>query len=286
MTAHILDGRALAKTMGAEIAADAARFLKEHGWEPGIAVVQVGGDPASSWYVKQIRRSFTRAGMRCALHELAETATAAEFAALLQELNADDRTNGIIVQMPLPQQIPQSLVTDLLDPAKDVDGIHPLNAGRLMQGDLDAFAPATPAGGMEILRRSGIELRGKHAVMVGRSNIVGRPMALLMLHQHATVTICHSRTPDLGAVTREGDILVAAVGRAKIITGDMIKPGAVVVDFGVNVVDDALIGDVDTEAAMEVAGYVTPVPGGTGPMTNVMLMANTLAAAKKQAGQR
>lgn len=286
MTAHILDGRALAKTMGAEIAADAERFLKEHGWEPGIAVVQVGGDPASSWYVKQIRRSFTRAGMRCALHELAETATAAEFAALLQELNADDRTNGIIVQMPLPQQIPQSLVTDLLDPAKDVDGIHPLNAGRLMQGDLDAFAPATPAGGMEILKRSGIELRGKHAVMVGRSNIVGRPMALLMLHQHATVTICHSRTPDLGAVTREGDILVAAVGRAKIITGDMIKPGAVVVDFGVNVVDDALIGDVDTEAAMEVAGYVTPVPGGTGPMTNVMLMANTLAAAKKQAGQR
>lgn len=286
MTAHILDGRALAKTMGAEIAADAERFLKEHGWEPGIAVVQVGGDPASSWYVKQIRRSFTRAGMRCALHELAETATAAEFAALLQELNADDRTNGIIVQMPLPEHIPQSLVTDLLDPAKDVDGIHPLNAGRLMQGDLDAFAPATPAGGMEILRRSGIELRGKHAVMVGRSNIVGRPMALLMLHQHATVTICHSRTPDLGAVTREGDILVAAVGRAKIITGDMIKPGAVVVDFGVNVVDDALIGDVDTEAAMEVAGYVTPVPGGTGPMTNVMLMANTLAAAKKQAGQR
>ena len=286
MTAHILDGRALAKTMGAEIAADAERFLKEHGWEPGIAVVQVGGDPASSWYVKQIRRSFTRAGMRCALHELAETATAAEFAALLQELNADDRTNGIIVQMPLPEHIPQSLVTDLLDPAKDVDGIHPLNAGRLMQDELDAFAPATPAGGMEILRRSGIELRGKHAVMVGRSNIVGRPMALLMLHQHATVTICHSRTPDLGAVTREGDILVAAVGRAKIITGDMIKPGAVVVDFGVNVVDDALIGDVDTEAAMEVAGYVTPVPGGTGPMTNVMLMANTLAAAKKQAGQR
>ncbi|NLD74990.1 MAG: bifunctional 5,10-methylenetetrahydrofolate dehydrogenase/5,10-methenyltetrahydrofolate cyclohydrolase, partial [Chloroflexi bacterium] len=212
MTAHILDGRALAKTMGAEIAADAERFLKEHGWEPGIAVVQVGGDPASSWYVKQIRRSFTRAGMRCALHELAETATAAEFAALLQELNADDRTNGIIVQMPLPEHIPQSLVTDLLDPAKDVDGIHPLNAGRLMQGELDAFAPATPAGGMEILRRSGIELRGKHAVMVGRSNIVGRPMALLMLHQHATVTICHSRTPDLGAVTREGDILVAAVG--------------------------------------------------------------------------
>ncbi|NLD73923.1 MAG: bifunctional 5,10-methylenetetrahydrofolate dehydrogenase/5,10-methenyltetrahydrofolate cyclohydrolase [Chloroflexi bacterium] len=286
MTATVLDGRALAATMSAEIAADVARFREAHGYEPGIAVVQVEGDDASSWYVRQIRRSFTKAGMRCAVHELAPTTTAEELADLLRSLNADPRTNGIIVQMPLPAAIPQSLVTDLLDPGKDVDGIHPLNAGRLMQGDAEAFAPATPAGGMEILKRYGIDLRGKHAVMVGRSNIVGRPMAMLMLHQHATVTICHSRTPDLGAVTRQGDILVAAVGRAKIVTGEMIKPGAVVVDFGVNVEGDALIGDVDTEAAMEVAGYVTPVPGGTGPMTNVMLMANTLRAAQNQAGQR
>jgi methylenetetrahydrofolate dehydrogenase (NADP+)/methenyltetrahydrofolate cyclohydrolase len=286
MTAQTLDGRALAATMSSEIAAGVARFREAHGDEPGIAVVQVEGDDASSWYVRQIRRSFTKAGMRCAVHTLAPTTTAEELADLLRGLNADPRTNGIIVQMPLPAEIPQSLVTDLLDPAKDVDGIHPLNAGRLMQGDADAFAPATPAGGMEILKRYGIDLRGKHAVMVGRSNIVGRPMAMLMLHQHATVTICHSRTPDLGAVTRQGDILVAAVGRAKIITGEMIKPGAVVVDFGVNVEGDALIGDVDTEAAMEVAGYVTPVPGGTGPMTNVMLMANTLRAARNQAGQR
>ena len=286
MTAQTLDGRALAATMSSEIAAGVARFREAHGDEPGIAVVQVEGDDASSWYVRQIRRSFTKAGMRCAVHTLAPTTTAEELADLLRGLNADPRTNGIIVQMPLPAEIPQSLVTDLLDPAKDVDGIHPLNAGRLMQGDADAFAPATPAGGMEILKRYGIDLRGKHAVMVGRSNIVGRPMAMLMLHQHATVTICHSRTPDLGAVTRQGDILVAAVGRAKIVTGEMIKPGAVVVDFGVNVEGDALIGDVDTEAAMEVAGYVTPVPGGTGPMTNVMLMANTLRAARNQAGQR
>jgi methylenetetrahydrofolate dehydrogenase (NADP+)/methenyltetrahydrofolate cyclohydrolase len=285
MTAQTLDGRALAKTISEEIAADVAQFREQHGWEPGIAVVQVGADPASSWYVKQIQRSFGRAGMRCDLRELPAATSAADLTALLAALNADARTNGVIVQMPLPEHLPQSLVTDVVDPAKDVDGIHPLNAGKLMQGAADAIAPATPGGGMEILKRYGIELRGKHAVMVGRSNIVGRPMALLMLHQHATVTICHSRTPDLGAVTRQGDVLVAAVGRAKIVTGEMIKPGAVVIDFGVNVVGDTMVGDVDTAAAMEVASYVTPVPGGTGPMTNVMLMRNTLAAARRQLGE-
>ncbi|HHX44467.1 MAG TPA: bifunctional 5,10-methylenetetrahydrofolate dehydrogenase/5,10-methenyltetrahydrofolate cyclohydrolase [Chloroflexi bacterium] len=285
MTAQILDGRALAKTMRGEIAQEVERFHGEHGWVPGIAVVQVGEDPASSWYVKQIARSFGAVGMRCTQHTLPADASADDLAALLRTLNADPRTNGVIVQMPLPDHLPSTLVTDLLDPAKDVDGIHPLNAGRLMQQSGEALVPATPAGGMEILARYGIALRGRHAVMVGRSNIVGRPMALLMLHQHATVTICHSRTPDLGAMTRQADILVAAVGRPKIITGDMIRPGAVVIDFGVNVVEGALAGDVDTEAAMEVAGYVTPVPGGTGPMTNVMLMENTLTAAKRQATQ-
>ena len=283
MTAQILDGRVLAKTMTAEIAQEVERFQNERGWAPGIAVVQVGEDPASSRYVKQIARSFRSSGMRFAQRALPEGASADDLVDLLRALNADPRTNGIIVQMPLPDHPPQSLVTDALDPAKDVDGIHPINAGRLMQQSGDAFAPATPAGGMVILQRYGIELRGKHAVMVGRSNIVGRPMALLMLHQHATVTICHSRTPDLAAVTRQGEVLVAAVGRPKIVTGEMIRPGAVVIDFGVNVVDDGLVGDVDTEAAMEVASYVTPVPGGTGPMTNVMLMANTLRAARRQA---
>jgi len=203
----------------------------------------------------------------------------------MNALNADPRANGIIVQMPLPGHLPASLVIDLLDPAKDVDGIHPLNAGMLMQGLLEAFVPATPAGGMELLKRYDIQLQGKHAVMVGRSNIVGRPMALLLLHQHATVTICHSRTPDLGAVTRDADILAVAVGRPHIVTGDMVKPGAVVIDFGVNVVDDGLQGDVDTESVAEVAGYITPVPGGTGPMTNAMLLANTLAAARRQASE-
>ena len=284
MTAKILSGRKLARTMRGEVAEQVSRFEEEQGWAPGIAVVQVGEDPASSWYVRQIEKSFTRAGMGFALHTLEEDADAEALTARLVQLNEDPRTSGIIVQMPLPKHLPQSLVTDVLDPAKDVDGIHPLNAGRLMQQSGHFFAPATPAGGMEMLKRHGIELKGKRAVMVGRSNIVGRPMALLMLHQHATVTICHSRTQDLGAVCREADILVAAVGRPKIITGEMIRPGAIVIDFGANVVDDKLIGDVDTEAAKEVAGSITPVPGGTGPMTNIMLMRNTLAAARRQLG--
>jgi methylenetetrahydrofolate dehydrogenase (NADP+)/methenyltetrahydrofolate cyclohydrolase len=283
MAAQTLDGRAMAKLMSGEVANQVAQFQQEYGWAPGIAVVQVGGDPASSWYVKQIEKSFFSAGMRFVLHALGEQTDAATLTGVLQQLNADPRTNGIIVQMPLPKHLPQSLVTDILDVGKDVDGISPINAGRLLQQSGDFFAPATPAGGMELLHRYGIELRGKQAVMVGRSNIVGRPMALLMLHEHATVTICHSRTRDLGAVCREGEILVAAIGKAKMITGDMIRPGAVVVDFGVNVVDGKLIGDVDTAAAMEVASYVTPVPGGTGPMTNIMLMTNTLTAARRQA---
>ena len=284
MTAEILDGRSLAKTMRAEISKDVAHFQEMQGWVPGIAVVQAGEDPASSWYVRQINRSFTRAGMGFALHTLDKDVEQQALLDLLQQLNADSQVNGVIVQMPLPKHLSQSLVTDTLSPAKDVDGITPVNAGRLLQQSGDTFAPATPAGGMEILHRYGIELKGAKAVMAGRSNIVGRPMALLMLHEHATVTICHSRTRDLGAVTREADLLVAAIGRPHIITADMIKPGAVVIDFGVNVVGDGLLGDVDTDGALQVAGAITPVPGGTGPVTNVMLMRNTITAAKRQLG--
>ncbi len=283
MSAQLLDGRAVAKSMRSEIAGQVEDLTSTLGWAPGIAVVQVGEDPASSWYVRQIEKSFIGAGMRFALHTLDATAEPQALAGRIRQLGEDPQTTGIIVQMPLPKHIPQSVVTDTLAPEKDVDGIHPISAGRLLQGADNYFAPATPAGGMELMRRYGIELKGKRAVMVGRSNIVGRPMALLMLHEHATVTICHSRTVDLGAVTREADVLVAAIGKAHIITGDMIRPGAVVVDFGVNVLGDKLIGDVDTEAAMKVASYVTPVPGGTGPMTNVMLMLNTLTAARRQA---
>jgi methylenetetrahydrofolate dehydrogenase (NADP+)/methenyltetrahydrofolate cyclohydrolase len=282
MTADILDGAALARTLRQELEAEVTAFEAEQGWAPGIAVVQMGDDPASLRYVRAIERSFSRVRIGCALHVLPLESGAARLQDLLGRLNADPRTNGIIVQIPLPEPLTISDVTAALDPAKDVDGIHPLNAGKLMQGSPDAFVPATPAGGMEILRRYGVNLAGKHAVMVGRSNIVGRPMALLMLHEHATVTICHSRTRDLGAVTRQADVLVAAVGRPRMITADMVKPGAVVIDFGVNVIDGQLVGDVDTEAVAQVAGQLTPVPGGTGPMTNLMLARNTLAAARRQ----
>jgi methylenetetrahydrofolate dehydrogenase (NADP+)/methenyltetrahydrofolate cyclohydrolase len=235
--------------------------------------------------VRQIKRHFTDAGMRFALHTLEAKVSEETLAARMEELNGDPQTNGIIVQMPLPEHLSEDAVVGMLDPAKDVDGMHPLNAGRLMQQRGDALVPATPAGGMELLRRYDIPLKGKRAVMVGRSNIVGRPMALLMLHQHATVTICHSRTEDLGAITRQADILAVAVGRPGMIGGEMIRPGAVVIDYGVNVIDDELVGDVATEAAKEVAGYITPVPGGTGPMTNAMLMRNTLTAARRQTAE-
>ncbi len=284
MAAEKLDGRAIAKTIEAELKAEIATLQNDADLSPALAVVQVGDDPASAWYVGQIRKSCKRVGALFQLLTLPKDATEADLAQTIQGLNQDANVHGIIVQMPLPRHLSQDIVTDALDPRKDVDGIHPTNAGRLFQGSGDYFAPATPAGGMELLRRYGIELQGKRAVMVGRSNIVGRPMAMLMLHQHASVMVCHSRTPDLGAETRRADVLVAAVGRPGIITGDMIRPGAVVIDFGANVVEDMLVGDVDTDAAMEVASYVTPVPGGTGPMTNAMLMGNLVSAAKRQRG--
>ena len=283
MTAEILDGRAVAKTIQAELKIEIAE-MAEAGVVPALAVVQVGEDPASAWYVGQIRKICKRVGVTFRLDTLPDSTTGEALASALDALNDDTGVHGVVVQMPLPRHLSQEVVTDALDPRKDVDGIHPVNAGRLFQNSGDYFSPATPAGGMELMRRYGIELKGKRAVMVGRSNIVGRPMAMLMLHQHATVVICHSRTPDLGEETRRADIVVAAVGRPSIITGDMIRPGAVVIDFGANVVEDSLVGDVDSEAAMEVASYVTPVPGGTGPMTNAMLMTNVVSAAKRQHG--
>ncbi|MGC9358960.1 MAG: bifunctional 5,10-methylenetetrahydrofolate dehydrogenase/5,10-methenyltetrahydrofolate cyclohydrolase [Anaerolineae bacterium] len=283
MTAEILDGRAVAKTIQAELKTEIAE-MAESGVVPALAVVQVGQDPASAWYVGQIRKSCKRVGVTFRLDTLPGDAAREALVSALEALNNDAGVHGIIVQMPLPRHLSQEIVTDTLDPRKDVDGIHPVNAGRLFQGSGDYFAPATPAGGMELMRRYGIGLKGKRAVMVGRSNIVGRPMAMLMLHQHATVVVCHSRTPDLGEETRRADVVVAAVGRPSIITANMIRPGAVVIDFGANVVEDSLVGDVDSEAAMEVASYVTPVPGGTGPMTNAMLMTNVVSAAKRQHG--
>ncbi|MHB1355811.1 MAG: bifunctional 5,10-methylenetetrahydrofolate dehydrogenase/5,10-methenyltetrahydrofolate cyclohydrolase [Anaerolineae bacterium] len=281
MTAQVLDGRATAKAIRGEIAVDVAVFASQYGRAPAIAVVQVEGDPASAAYVRQIEKTFTGVGMSFKLHLLSAQCDAQAMVTLIKELNADSQVDGIIVQMPLPKHLPQSLVTGNLAPSKDVDGIHPANAGKLFQGAADYLAPATPTGGMELLRRYNIPLKGKHAVVVGRSNVVGRPMALLMLHQNATVTMCHSQTADLPTVTRQADILVAAIGKPGMITADMVNPGAVVVDFGVNMVGDKMVGDVDTDAVGRVASYITPVPGGTGPMTNVMLMLNTLAAGRR-----
>jgi len=290
MTAMILDGRALAKTIAAEIADEVAEFDQEHGFAPTIAVVRVGEDPASVSYAKMIKRSFEKAGMGFGLHALPETASESEVLALVADLNADEDVHGIIIQEPLPKGIRPEVIIEAMSPDKDVDGVHPANAGRLAQvapagrppGVSDFFVPATPAGGMEILRRYNVEIKGKRAVVVGRSNIVGKPMALLLLRENATVTICHSRTVNLDAVCREADILCAGVGRAQMIKGDWIKPGAVVIDFGFNPLGDKWVGDVDFEAAREVASMITPVPGGTGSMTNVMLMKNVIEAARRQ----
>lgn len=281
MAAVVLDGRAMSAALREELAAEVAAFKERAGFVPGIAVVLAGADPASERYSQQIGRTFEGIGMSFRLDKLPETVAQSDVLELILDLNGDPSIHGIIVQMPLPKQVSQEAVAGALSPRKDVDGITPINAGRLLAGTGDYFAPATPSGGMEILHRNGVELRGKRAVVVGRSNIVGKPMALLMLHEHATVTICHSRTRDLGEVIREGDIVAAAVGKAGMITGDMIKPGAVVVDFGVNFVEGKMVGDVDYESARKVAGAITPVPGGTGPMTNMMLVRNTLESAKK-----
>ena len=286
MTAQLLNGKSLASEMRGELNAEVEAFKTEFGFTPKMVVVRAGEDPASVSYAGMIEKTCSKRGIDFELHVLPETAAQGEVVDLVAKLSADDSVSGIMIQEPLPKGIEAGAVIAALSPAKDVDGVHPVNAGLLMEGKGDFFAPATPSGGMEILRRYDVALKGAKAVVVGRSNIVGKPMALLLLHQHATVTICHSRTVDLGAVTREADVLVAAVGKAKIITGDMIKPGAVVIDFGVNFEDGKMVGDVDFESAQEVAGWITPVPGGTGPMTNIMLMQNVLEAARRQAAAK
>jgi methylenetetrahydrofolate dehydrogenase (NADP+)/methenyltetrahydrofolate cyclohydrolase len=293
MTAELLDGRAIAKTIRREIAADVKAFEEEFGFVPTIAVVRAGEDPASVSYARMIKRSFERAGMGFVMHTLPDTATQDQVLAMVNWLNVDESVHGIMVQEPLPNGIDDIVIKMALSPAKDADGVSPINAGRLAQaapvgrssGVQDYLVPATPLGGLELLLRSGIELSGRRAVVVGRSNIVGRPLSFLLMQHHASVTMCHSRSRPLEDYTRDADILCAAVGVARLIKGDMIKPGAVVVDFGVNFVDGEMCGDVDFESAVEVASSITPVPGGTGPMTNVMLMRNVLEAARSQAAQ-
>jgi methylenetetrahydrofolate dehydrogenase (NADP+)/methenyltetrahydrofolate cyclohydrolase len=291
MIATILNGSELAKSMRAEIEAEVADFIKKHGYKPTAAVVRAGDDPASVSYSNALEKALGGRGLGFQLHTLGGNASQGEIVALVTRLNKDTGIHGIMIQEPLPRGIDEAAVKDALSPDKDVDGVHPVNMGRLAQvapagrppmvGPF--FAPATPSGGMEILKRQGVKLAGKHAVVVGRSNIVGKPMAFLLLRENASVTLCHSQTNDLPGMCRTADILCAAVGKAKMIKGDWIKPRAVVIDFGVNFVDGKMVGDVDYDEAVKAAGMITPVPGGTGPMTNIMLMKNVIEAAKRQA---
>ena len=294
--ASIIDGRKIAAEIRAEVAESVAELKEKHGLTPGLAVVLVGDDPASSVYVRMKAKACEEAGIYSRIIRMDGGTTQPELERAIDELNQDPAVHGILVQLPLPPQIEERDIIWRIDPEKDVDAFHPVNVGRLAVGDLDAFKPATPAGIIELLLRSGCDPNGKLAAVVGRSNIVGRPLAtLLSLNAeggNATVTLCHSRTPDLPALTRQADILVAAIGRAEFITGDAIKPGAVVIDVGVNRVDDPgrekgyrLVGDVAFQEAAEVASAITPVPGGVGPMTIAMLLSNCLKAARAIAGK-
>jgi len=290
MTARILDGKALGLAIRQEVAAEAA-VLAAAGVTPGLAVVLVGEDPASQVYVRSKGRACEEAGMHSVTIRLPDTTTQDELLATIDRLNADPAIHGMLVQLPLPKGMDSDKVLRRINPLKDVDGFHPENVGKLVTGDRTAFRPATPYGIQQMLIRSGIETKGAHAVIVGRSNIVGKPMANLLIQNgpggDATVTVCHSRSKDLPSLTRQADILIVAIGKAEFLTADMVRPGAVVVDVGINRVDDPardkgyrLCGDVDYEPVAAIASAITPVPGGVGPMTIAMLLKNTLQAAE------
>jgi len=276
--AAIIDGKAIAADVRAQVARDAAALEERTGHRAGLVTILVGEDPASQVYVRNKVAACREAGMESFHEPMPATSTQEEVLEMVDRMNADDRVDGILVQSPLPAGLDFKEVLDRIDPAKDVDGFHPLNVGRLVANQPGMVA-CTPKGVMELLDRTGVEIEGRNAVVVGRSDIVGKPVALLLLHRSATVTICHSRTRDLPGVTRSADILIAAVGRPEMVTGDMVKPGATVIDVGVNRTDDGLRGDVHFPSASEVAGAITPVPGGVGPMTIAMLLRNTVDAA-------
>ncbi len=304
MNATILGGKDIAESIKSEVSAEVARFLSQYAITPCLAVVRVGDDPASAVYVGSKVKTSEALGLRSEHHHLPATVSHTDLLGLVRELNSRDDVDGILVQLPLPEQIDAREILEAIDPEKDVDGFHPINVGRLAQGE-KALVPCTPAGVIEILKRSGIEIAGQNAVIVGRSNIVGKPMAMLLLQENATVTICHSRTRDLPDVTRQADILVAAIGRAGFIRGEHIREGATVIDVGINNVSDenfarelfsgdelerrlgaiekrgfTLVGDVNPKEAIEKAANFTPVPGGVGLLTVAMLMKNTVEAAK------
>jgi methylenetetrahydrofolate dehydrogenase (NADP+) / methenyltetrahydrofolate cyclohydrolase len=280
MAAEIIDGKAVAARVRERVAAEVEELRAEHGVSPGLATVLVGDDPASQVYVRMKREDSARVGIDSYHHEPGGDISADDLAALLVSLNADERIHGILLQLPLPDHLDDAAMTTLIDPAKDVDGLHPMNAGLLAQGR-EALVPCTPAGVMELLRHTGVELEGARAVVVGRSQLVGKPVAALLLAANATVTQCHSRTRDLAAVCREADVLVAAVGAERLVTADMVSDGAVVIDVGTNRTEDGLVGDVDFKAVREKARAITPVPGGVGPMTRAMLLSNTVKAARR-----
>lgn len=279
MAAQLLDGKAMSAELREELALRVQR-LKGKGVTPGLAVILVGDDPASQIYVKNKELGCQQVGIHSVTIRLPETASQAELEAQIDKLNADASIHGILVQLPLPQGLDEAAALARILPEKDVDGFHLLNAGKLFTGQQGVVA-CTPKGAMEMLHRTGIDLSGKEAVVVGRSNIVGKPMAMLLLQENATVTICHSRTANLAEHTRRADVLVAAVGKPRFITADMVKPGAVVIDVGINRVDGKVVGDVDFDAVREVASWITPVPGGVGRMTITMLLANTIEAAER-----
>jgi methylenetetrahydrofolate dehydrogenase (NADP+)/methenyltetrahydrofolate cyclohydrolase len=282
--ARLLRGAPIATEIKTSVAAEVAAFRGRYGFAPTLAVVIVGRDAPSAVYLQQILRTCGSVGIEGRLVEIPGRVSSGQIRQEIDALNRDPMVAGIIVQMPLPKRIPLTSVIEVLDPAKDIDGIHPLNAGLLSLG-YDSFLPTTAHAAVELLKRSGIPLVGRHAVVIGRSNVVGKPAALLLLREHATVTICHSRTTDLAVQVREADIVVVAAGRPGLVTGDMLKPGAVVVDVGINVVGDRLVGDVDMDSARLVASAITPVPGGVGPVTNALLLTHLLRAAKDQVGR-
>lgn len=278
VSARIIDGKAVAARICEELKAKVAT-LTAAGKQPGLAVIIVGNNPASRVYVNNKKKKCAELGIYSEEHALAESVTEAELLGLIDRLNQDPKIHGILVQLPLPEHLNEQLILDRISPAKDVDGFHPVNVGRMLIG-LPGFLPCTPAGVMELIKETGINIAGKECVVVGRSNIVGKPQGILLLREHGTVTICHSRTKDLGEVCRRADILVVAVGKAELITGEMVKPGAVVIDVGMNRNEAGkLVGDVQFDSVAQVAGWITPVPGGVGPMTIAMLMRNTVESA-------
>jgi methylenetetrahydrofolate dehydrogenase (NADP+)/methenyltetrahydrofolate cyclohydrolase len=279
MAATVIDGKAVAASVRERVRGEVEGLSADLGRPPGLATVLVGDDPASAIYVRRKREACEEVGIRSFHHEPNGSIAQEGLLELVQSLNEEDEVDGILVQLPLPDQIDSAAIINALDPDKDVDGLTPISAGRLARGE-PGLVPCTPKGILELLASAGVDPAGREALIVGRSNLVGRPVFSLLLGANATVTICHSRTRDLGEVCRRAEILIAAAGRPKLVTGDMIRPGATVIDVGTNRTDDGLVGDVDFEAAVEVAGAITPVPGGVGPMTIAMLLVNTVEAAR------